>query len=373
MESVVQAVLRRARQEDGEAWLRDLLEPVEELSDFAEEMEEAVPASEVPLCAQSGDEEEPGPSDRSVSAPPPGRRASARKHQNTSQEGSAHKGGRRLQGANVGCRSAASQQGPAQGKRPCKKKGTSSPAEPVRKSLRSSAAARSRETQEQGVASALLQEDSVAFAGAEGARSQDRAAGAGRKLIVWILGHSYIYWAQRRAIRRPYSENLFFDFDDCHVLWQGIRGMKWAGLCSLVYSKLHSCPVPDVLVIHLGGNDLGKTNTLALLHRMRSDIFELSGQLPNTKIIYSEMVARPVWSHPDLRFMNSIRKRVNRAMAKTLPLVGGLSIRHRELEGGEFGLFRRDLVHLSGIGLDILNSNIHSAIEEVGLVGGPGL
>ncbi|XP_068090390.1 uncharacterized protein [Hyperolius riggenbachi] len=178
MESVVQAVLRRARQEDGEAWLRDLLEPVEELSDFAEEMEEAVPASEVPLCAQSGDEEEPGPSDRSVSAPPPGRRASARKHQNTSQEGSAHKGGRRLQGANVGCRSAASQQGPAQGKRPCKKKGTSSPAEPVRKSLRSSAAARSRETQEQGVASALLQEDSVAFAGAEGARSQDRAAGA---------------------------------------------------------------------------------------------------------------------------------------------------------------------------------------------------
>lgn len=70
-----------------------------------------------------------------------------------------------------------------------------------------------------------------------------------------------------------------------------------------------------------------------------------------------------------------MRKRVNRALEKCMPLLNGLSYRHVDLEGGYPGLYRPDGVHLSEVGLDIFNLGLQYSIESaVGTaVGGAGL
>ncbi|XP_044154815.1 WAS/WASL-interacting protein family member 3-like [Bufo gargarizans] len=58
-------------------------------------------------------------------------------------------------------------------------------------------------------------------AAASGPVQEDRPVGS--HIVVWIVGHSFIFWAQKRAEKRIYSENLTFDSADLHVLegWVG--------------------------------------------------------------------------------------------------------------------------------------------------------
>ncbi|XP_066438371.1 uncharacterized protein [Eleutherodactylus coqui] len=44
---------------------------------------------------------------------------------------------------------------------------------------------------------------------------------------VWVIGHSYIYWAERRARSRPIGGNLGLNVP---VHWRGIRGLQWPRL-----------------------------------------------------------------------------------------------------------------------------------------------
>ncbi|XP_040181175.1 uncharacterized protein LOC120914564 [Rana temporaria] len=93
---------------------------------------------------------------------------------------------------------------------------------------------------------------------------------------VWILGHSYVFWAKKRASIRSYGNNLGLD---------------------------------------------------------------------------------------DLLFLEKIRKKINRAMAKFMPSIGGMSFRHVELEGRIPGFYRSDNVHLSDVALDILNLDLQTSVE----------
>lgn len=65
-----------------------------------------------------------------------------------------------------------------------------------------------------------------------------------------------------------------------------------------------------------------------------------------------------------VQFLKKLAKRVNRRLKKFMSLGYGASIRHLELEGGIQGLYWRDGIHLSDIGLDILNLNFQTAIEQ---------
>lgn len=57
-------------------------------------------------------------------------------------------------------------------------------------------------------------------------------------------------------------------------------------------------------------------------------------------------------------------------MRKFLPLLGGFSYRHSDLEGFLQGLYRGDLVHLSDVGLDIFNTGLQNILERVMAFGG---
>lgn len=67
--------------------------------------------------------------------------------------------------------------------------------------------------------------------------------------------------------------------------------------------------------------------------------------------------------------MEKMRKRINRAMVKYMPLIGGLSNRHVDLEGDIPGFYRQDGVHLSEVGLDIFNLDLQCGIEMAAALG----
>ncbi|OCT55830.1 hypothetical protein XELAEV_18003287mg, partial [Xenopus laevis] len=192
------------------------------------------------------------------------------------------------------------------------------------------------------------------------------------KKTVWIVGHSFVCWAEERAVRRPYTSNLL---DPCksQVFWFGRRGMKWADLWSAIWAARATFPKPDIIIVHLGGNDIGKVKTLDLINFMKRDLTQLRLTFNDVLVVFSEVIQRLVWvQFPYLKPLERVRKKINRALFKFMPLLGGFSFRHTELEDGCPGLYRDDLVHLSGIGLDILNSDFQDMVERAAwLVEGP--
>ncbi|KAJ1141871.1 hypothetical protein NDU88_008199 [Pleurodeles waltl] len=46
-------------------------------------------------------------------------------------------------------------------------------------------------------------------------------------ITIWLVGHSFIKWAQRQARRTVIGENLGFDPASYHVRWFGKGGMGW--------------------------------------------------------------------------------------------------------------------------------------------------
>ncbi|CAJ0943787.1 unnamed protein product [Ranitomeya imitator] len=87
---------------------------------------------------------------------------------------------------------------------------------------------------------------------------------------VWIVGHSYVYWAARRAELGPGGRSL--GFNDVDVIWRGMRGMMWSQVLPEVVHIARVASSPTIVVIHAGGNDLASSPLAELLTLIRSDM-----------------------------------------------------------------------------------------------------
>ena len=77
------------------------------------------------------------------------------------------------------------------------------------------------------------------------------------------------------------------------VLWQAKSGMKWKDVVSKVKTLLKIEDPPTYLMIHCGGNDIaGNSNSITLRHTIESDLFTLSRMLPNTILVWSQIIPR---------------------------------------------------------------------------------
>lgn len=88
------------------------------------------------------------------------------------------------------------------------------------------------------------------------------------------MGHSFIYRAAQRAEDRPGGRNL--GLSGIRVNWRGIRGLRWAQVLSEVVFISRLARGPVVLVLHVGGNDLGCVPTGELLMLMKADLARFS-------------------------------------------------------------------------------------------------
>ncbi|CAG2231803.1 unnamed protein product [Mytilus edulis] len=181
---------------------------------------------------------------------------------------------------------------------------------------------------------------------------------------IWFVGSSIVYWAQTNAKTRYGGPNIGLQSRGVYIRWFGKRGMLWNDFNAKVSHAVDKFSPPAMIVIQLGSNDLVKVKTLELIQNIERDILRLHLLLPNTRIVWSEMLMRRYWhGATDGKAIERSRKRVNSAINNYALNDGHCVIQHPNIRAREMNLYRYDGTHLSDIGYDIYLNNIQGGIE----------
>ncbi|KAM3936161.1 uncharacterized protein RB166_003283 [Leptodactylus fuscus] len=178
-----------------------------------------------------------------------------------------------------------------------------------------------------------------------------RRPGAG-PCLVWVMGHSFVFWGAERAAVRPDGRQLGFAWEVATIRWLGLRGMLWGWVLGEFHRFARLDRPPDVLLLHVGGNDIGRRPFRDLINDIKFDLLRLWALFPGMVTIWSDMVPRKVWKDArSVDRLNKARIKVNRAVGRFMARNGALSVRHYELEAGSGAFWRRNGVHVMGIDL----------------------
>ncbi|XP_053161280.1 uncharacterized protein LOC128349267 [Hemicordylus capensis] len=131
---------------------------------------------------------------------------------------------------------------------------------------------------------------------------------------VLILGHSIVFWAHKTArVAQPGTQLGLGQWAD--ISWIGRRGMVIAQFLPMLQEFLAANPPPDILVLHLGENDLGSKSGLSIFHSLRKDILLVLEWCPGILILWSAMLQRRVWRGArDPYRVERARRKVNAQM-----------------------------------------------------------
>ncbi|KAJ1085650.1 hypothetical protein NDU88_005780 [Pleurodeles waltl] len=175
-------------------------------------------------------------------------------------------------------------------------------------------------------------------------------------LTCWIVGDSWIYWAQRYAIRNYFAEHLSIT-----VKWLGFKDMKWGDVLPTL-SKYHlQNNHPDLLILHVGAGDLGYVPTSHLSLVIKKDLGVLREMFPATHFVFSRIAQRQKWlfSTADNPKIELARRNVNRAVSANFSEYRFLSVDHdKNITHNLSHLYRKDGIHLSDEGTEIFLGNI---------------
>ncbi|XP_072271235.1 uncharacterized protein [Pyxicephalus adspersus] len=186
--------------------------------------------------------------------------------------------------------------------------------------------------------------------------------------LIWILGHSFVYWGARWADMRLNGQQLGLSRDEAKICWIGIPGKQWRRVVPEVYRFASLDRPPNVLLIHAGGNDLGVWSMRELMRDIKFDWLRLREAFPGMVLLWSDIVARLSWRHArSLEKLNRARVKVNKEVGRFLVKIGGLVVRHWELESEPRLILRGDGVHLNAVGTDLwllsLQEGVHRALR----------
>ncbi|XP_078504431.1 uncharacterized protein LOC144762992 [Lissotriton helveticus] len=175
--------------------------------------------------------------------------------------------------------------------------------------------------------------------------------GPGAKKVTWIVGHSFVHWASKYAYRQVCGRSLGLRSSHHEVHWWGKSGMRWGDLLPWLTKKVSQLGCPDMLVIHLGENDLVKLSGVSLLHLMQRDLEAMRSNLAGACIVWTEFVPRRIWRGAlKPAAIERARRKLNRAMRLFCDAHGIKVLAHVGLRLEEPLLFRDDGVHLSHMG-----------------------
>ncbi|KAM4701994.1 uncharacterized protein O3C94_002915 [Discoglossus pictus] len=158
--------------------------------------------------------------------------------------------------------------------------------------------------------------------------STPRLPEAGGQKQLWIVGHSYVYWAHRLAAVSEGRTQLGFPVTDLHVRWLGVRGLRWAQLDELLNTCSQRYGQPTIIIIHAGGNDLGAVPMRRMLKVMKRDVENWTKKFPGTFLIWSEMIKRRSWRNArDPVGLDKARQKINQQLSSFIRKLGFIAIR----------------------------------------------
>ncbi|XP_035609990.1 uncharacterized protein si:dkeyp-121d4.3 isoform X1 [Oncorhynchus keta] len=183
---------------------------------------------------------------------------------------------------------------------------------------------------------------------------------------VWICGHSLVYWAEMRAKSPEIGMQLGMDPSSVRVWWKGTQGMTWAQLLPQLDQLKIKWPKPDVVILHLGGNDLGTQSPEALMSSVKKDLTSVRSIFPQCRLVWSDILPRMSWRQTeDSEAVDNFRAAINRRVHAIIAELGGTALTHENITCcSDAGLYRPDGVHLSGKGIDTFNLNLQDFLEK---------
>ncbi|TSK42125.1 Cold shock domain-containing protein E1 [Bagarius yarrelli] len=183
---------------------------------------------------------------------------------------------------------------------------------------------------------------------------------------VWICGHSLVFWAEKRATSPEIGMQLGMDPNSVHIWWKGVQGMTWQQLLPQLFQLKDNWPKPDMIIIHLGGNDLGKLTPENFVLAVKKDMKSLKSIFPQCHLVWSDILPRKSWRHSDdSTTVNNMRHAVNQTIHGVMAEIGSSSLTHDNINPVvDSGLYRPDGVHLSGKGIDTFNLNMQDFLEK---------
>lgn len=182
--------------------------------------------------------------------------------------------------------------------------------------------------------------------------------------LTWILGHSYVYRGAMRADVRRNGRQLGFSRSDMQVHWIGLRGMVWSRVLSEFRFYASYDRYPDVLLLHVGGNDMAWRPSRHLIRDIKMDLLCLWTLCPNLIIVWSDIVARRVWREArSVDCINRARAKVNKEVGSFVKRHGGIVVRHKELEKPSEEFLLHDGIHLNEIGTDMWALDLREGLE----------
>ena len=77
---------------------------------------------------------------------------------------------------------------------------------------------------------------------------------------IWLVGSSIIKHAFLEAVLRPGGTNLTLERKHISLWWQGYSGLQLSKTRQKIRTLEKVGPVPNCILIHCGGNDLGNVS-----------------------------------------------------------------------------------------------------------------
>lgn len=188
---------------------------------------------------------------------------------------------------------------------------------------------------------------------------------AGSQKQVLLCGHSLLFWARKHAVSSSFGSQLGISGRAC-VSWLARRGMLWGHLIPMLTDYAGRHPPPQILLIHLGSNDLGQRTTLSLRRQASEDFVAIQQLWPGVQLLWSEQLPRRAWRHArSVRRIDVARKRLNAYIGNRVAAQGGGVVRHPMIGWKDAHLFRPDGVHLSNEGNVLFLKDLQQGILDV--------
>ncbi|XP_017210922.1 uncharacterized protein isoform X3 [Danio rerio] len=180
-----------------------------------------------------------------------------------------------------------------------------------------------------------------------------------RNAEIYIIGDSCVRYGEKRA-RETVGVNLGLN---ARVQWFGFDGLVWKNLLPCFRQCLRTRAVPDVLLIHCGGNDLGIFKSVKLCAAITQDLRELHRSFPQMKMVFSTITQRHKWGSLHPKKIDRARRFINSMMAKSVSSVGGSIVQHPQINYRDPDLFHCDGINFSNRGNDIFLKNITRCLK----------
>lgn len=141
-------------------------------------------------------------------------------------------------------------------------------------------------------------------------------------------------------------------------------------LDTLIDTKMNSHSPPNIIVLHVGSNDLTEPNLTGkgLIENIKCSLLRYQALFKNVTIIWSSILQRRYWHFAPLNAGPEIdkkRKRVNSAICQFLLGNKGKVIKHDNIMAKEVTLYRTDGTHLSKSGNSIFLNNLQGGLESL--------